>query len=151
MSLMYLSLMLLSRTFLSRMSPFWMSLRMERISTPLRFPRRIGNPVSSTLVAKVVKKVVKDRKPRSQEKKAQRSRKKTYVSWSWEEETEAELLARKFDEQLYGRRAAKKEANHEDLRPVGRRPRDNKEKGDFQVDRRLKASRQREIIESRTA
>lgn len=89
-------------------------------------------------------------KPRSQGQK-------TYVSScpstviTIEEETEAELLARKFDEQLYGRRAAKRKANFRDLNPAGRRPRDNKEKGDFRVDRRLKASRQKAVVESRTA
>jgi hypothetical protein len=34
--------------------------------------------------------------------------------------------------------------------PHGERPRDNKEKGDFRVDRRLKASRQKAVVESRT-
>lgn len=88
-------------------------------------------------------------KPRSQGQK-------TYVSScpstviTIEEETEEELLARKFDEQLYGRRASKRKANYWDLKPEGRRPRDNKEKGDFRQDRRLKASRQKAVVESRT-
>jgi hypothetical protein len=94
----------------------------------------------------------KGRKPRS---KPRSQGKKTYVSCPSvviiEEETEAELLARKFDEQLYGRRASKRKANYWDLKPVGRRPRDNKEKGDFRQDRRLKASRQKAVVESRTA
>ena len=93
----------------------------------------------------------KGRKPRS---KPRSQGKKTYVSCPSvviiEEETEAELLARKFDEQLYGRRASKRKANFRDLNPSGRRPRDNKEKGDFRVDRRLKASRQKAVVESRT-
>lgn len=93
----------------------------------------------------------KGRKPRS---KPRNQGKKTYVSCPSvviiEEETEAELLARKFDEQLYGRRASKRKANFRDLNPSGRRPRDNKEKGDFRVDRRLKASRQKAVVESRT-
>ena len=95
------------------------------------------------------KEEVKDKKPRSKPLKT-----KTYTSCSSvviiEEETEAELLARKFDEQLYGRRASKRKANFRDLNPSGRRPRDNKEKGDFRVDRRLKASRQKAVVESRT-
>jgi hypothetical protein len=79
---------------------------------------------------------------------------KTYTSYPStviiiEEETEEELLARKFDEQLYGRRAAKRKSNYEDLNPAGRRPRDNKKKGDFRIDRRLKASRQKAVVESR--
>jgi hypothetical protein len=95
----------------------------------------------------------KGRKPRS---KPRSQGKKTYVSCpstviTIEEETEEELLARKFDEQLYGRRASKRKANYWDLKPVGRRPRDNKEKGDFRQDRRLKASRQKAVVESRTA
>lgn len=91
---------------------------------------------------------VKAIKPRSQGQK-------TYVSWPSvviiiEEETEEELLARKFDKQFYGRRASKRKANYWDLKPVGRRPRDGKEKGDFRIDGRLKASRQKKVIESRT-
>ena len=95
----------------------------------------------------------KGRKPRS---KPRSQGQKTYVSScpstviTIEEETEEELLARKFDEQLYGRRASKRKANYWDLKPVGRRPRDNKEKGDFRQDRRLKASRQKAVVESRT-
>lgn len=107
----------------------------------------LSPPISSR---KSSKEEVKGKKPRSKPLKT-----KTYTSCSSvviiEEETEAELLARKFDEQLYGRRAAKKKSNHEDLRPVGRRPRDNKEKGDFRQDRRLKASRQKAVVESRSA
>lgn len=93
----------------------------------------------------------KGRKPRS---KPRSQGQKTYVS-SWssvviiEAETEEERIAREFDEQLYGRRAAKRKANHEDLNPSGRRPRDEKEKGDFRIDRRLKASRQKAVVESR--
>jgi hypothetical protein len=92
-----------------------------------------------------------ERKPSRAEVRTKRRTIASVPSWSWEEETEAELLARKLDEQLYGRRASKRKSNHEDLRPVGRRPHDNKEKGDFRVDRRLKASRQKAVVESRTA
>lgn len=91
----------------------------------------------------------KGRKPRSKPLKT-----KTYTSCSSvviiEEETEAELLARKFDEKFFGRRASKRKSNFRDLNPAGRRPRDNKEKGDFRQDRRLKASRQKAVVESRT-
>jgi hypothetical protein len=89
----------------------------------------------------------KPRRPRSQGQK-------TYVS-SWssvviiEAETEEERVAREFDKKFFGRRASKRKSNFRDLNPAGRRPRDNKEKGDFRQDRRLKASRQKAVVESR--
>ena len=90
----------------------------------------------------------KGRKPRS---KPRSQGKKTYVSCPSvviiEEETE--LLARKFDEQFFGRRAAKRKANYWDLKPIKRSPRDNKEKGDFRQDKRLKAAYQKAVVESR--
>lgn len=108
----------------------------------------LSSPRSSRRLSKIVEgPEVKRRRPRGQGKKTYVSCPSTVITI--EEEAEAELLARKFDEQFFGRRAAKARANFRDLNPAGRRPRDNKEKGDFRVDRRLKASRQKEIIESR--
>jgi hypothetical protein len=95
----------------------------------------------------------KGRKPRS---KPRSQGQKTYVSScpstviTIEEETEEELLASEFDKKFFGRRASKRKSNFRDLNPAGRRPRDNKEKGDFRQDRRLKASRQKAVVESRT-
>ena len=66
-------------------------------------------------------------------------------------ETDEERLAREFDEQFYGRRAAKRKANYWDLKPIKRRPRDNKEKGDFRQDKRLKAAYQKAVVESRVS
>ena len=89
--------------------------------------------------------------------RVRRSRLKTHIVTGEEPfflsqyETDEERLAREFDEQFYGRRAAKRKANYWDLKPIKRRPRDNKEKGDFRQDKRLKAAYQKAVVESRVS
>lgn len=89
--------------------------------------------------------------------RVRRSRLKTYIVIGEEPfflsqyETDEERLAREFDEQFYGRRAAKRKANYWDLKPIKRSPRDNKEKGDFRQDKRLKAAYQKAVVESRVS